>query len=50
MQDYADAEESKKLFLEFIREPAVSVRRHRPGMYTSYLLSSGNGKKVKVST
>ncbi|HXH73483.1 MAG TPA: alkaline phosphatase D family protein [Bacteriovoracaceae bacterium] len=40
-------EASKKLYLDFVGEPANSPRRTREGIYTSYDFKSG-GKTVKV--
>jgi alkaline phosphatase D len=36
--DYPKRAESKRLFLDFFKEPITSPRRHRPGVYTSYTI------------
>jgi len=40
-------EESKKIFLDFFKEPLESDRRKHPGIYTSHYIQS-HGKKVQV--
>lgn len=37
-REYPFREESKKMMLDFFREPTLSERRFRPGVYTSYTL------------
>ena len=46
-KEYVLREESKRLFLEFIREPEGSERRKRPGIYTSYAFA-GHGRRVQI--
>ncbi|HET9431229.1 MAG TPA: alkaline phosphatase D family protein, partial [Chitinophagaceae bacterium] len=44
---YPFKEESKKIFLDFFREPAGSDRRKHEGIYTSYIFE-GKGKRVQL--
>jgi alkaline phosphatase D len=46
-KDYVLREESKRLFLEFFREPAGTERWKRPGIYTSYVFA-GQGRRVQI--
>jgi alkaline phosphatase D len=45
--EYPKKEESKRLFLDFWKEPADSPRRQRPGIYAAYLYGSG-ARSVQV--
>lgn len=46
-KEYVLREESKRLFLEFFREPEGSERWKRPGIYTSYLFA-GDNRRVQI--
>jgi alkaline phosphatase D len=46
-KEYVLREESKRLFLEFFREPEGTQRRKRPGIYTSYVFA-GNERRVQI--
>lgn len=46
-KNFSLKEESKDIWLEFIGEPANSLRRNRPGIYTSYTMGPV-GKQVKL--
>ena len=39
---------SQKLFLDFLEEPAGSLRRLQEGIYTSYEINSTQDKKIKI--
>jgi alkaline phosphatase D len=43
-KNYPFKEESKKLFLDFFGEPTGSQRRERPGIYTSQMIETKDGK------
>ena len=45
--EYPKRDESQKLFLDFFREPADSIRRKRGGVYTSYVFGPP-GKRTQV--
>lgn len=45
--EYPKRDESQKLFLDFFREPADSIRRKRAGVYTSYMFGPA-GKRTQV--
>ncbi|XP_065186566.1 uncharacterized protein LOC135817326 [Sycon ciliatum] len=47
-RDYKDAPLVQQIFLDFLKEPADSVRRQRNGLYTSYLIHSSHGKTIKL--
>lgn len=46
-KEYPMKTESKKLFLDFFKEPAASERRKHEGIYTSYMFGE-DGKRVQV--
>lgn len=46
-KEYPKKEESKKIFLDFFKEPAASERRTREGLYASYMYGEA-GKRVQV--
>jgi len=46
-KEYTKKEESKKLFLDFFKEPQASERRKHEGIYTSYMYGD-NGKQVQI--
>lgn len=46
-KEYPKKEESKKIFLDFFKEPANSERRTRGGIYTSYIYGE-EGKRVQI--
>ena len=46
-KEYVLREGSKRLFLEFFREPDETERRKRPGIYTSYVFA-GHGRRVQI--
>jgi len=46
-KSYAKREESQQLFLDFFKEPKDSVRRTRPGIYTSYSFGK-EGQVVQI--
>ena len=46
-KNFVHKEESKDIWLEFIGEPADSIRRKRSGIYTSYTLGPKD-KQVKL--
>ena len=43
-KNYPFKEQSKKLFLDFFGEPEISQRRERPGIYTSQIIETKEGK------
>jgi alkaline phosphatase D len=45
--EYPKRDESQKLFLDFFREQADSIRRKRPGVYHSYVFGPA-GKRTQV--
>ena len=46
-KEYPKKEESKKIFLDFFKEPVNSERRNHEGIYTSYIYGE-EGKRVQV--
>lgn len=46
-KEYPKKEESKKIFLDFFKEPVNSERRNHEGIYTSYIYGEA-GKRVQV--
>lgn len=46
-KEYVLREDSKRLFLEFFREPAGTERWKRPGIYTSYVFA-GQRRRVQI--
>ncbi len=46
-KEYPKKEESKKIFLDFFKEPANSERRSHAGIYTSYIYGEA-GKRVQI--
>ncbi len=46
-KEYPKKEESKKIFLDFFKEPQNSERRNREGIYASYMYGE-EGKRVQI--
>lgn len=46
-KEYPKKEESKKIFLDFFKEPINSPRRTQEGLYTSYMYGE-EGKRVQI--
>ena len=46
-REYPQRDASQRVFLDFFRDPPDSVRRHRPGVYISYVFGPA-GKRVQI--